>query len=92
MATDSSLPSRSSAPSLGCCPPGSLVLYLSVPGLEIVAALLKAGVRSAQPRFLLATVFFFVADLVGSLAAVVQHLSDRPYRWHNPRQARDANK
>ncbi len=65
-------------------------LYLSVPGLEIVAALFKAGVRGALPRFLLATVLFFVADLVGSFAAVVQHAADRPYRWHNPRQARDA--
>jgi cellulose synthase/poly-beta-1,6-N-acetylglucosamine synthase-like glycosyltransferase len=65
-------------------------LYLSVPGLGIVAALLQAGVGAALPRFLFATGLFFGADLAGSVAAVVQHVADRPYRWHNPRQVRDA--
>lgn len=60
-------------------------LYLTIPGLEIVAALLKAGVRRGLPRFLLATVVFFVADLAGSLAAVAIHAARRPYRWHSPR-------
>jgi cellulose synthase/poly-beta-1,6-N-acetylglucosamine synthase-like glycosyltransferase len=61
------------------------LLYLAVPGLEVAAALLRAGVRGGVPRFLLATIVFFVADLVGSVAAVVIHVWRRPYRWHSPR-------
>ncbi|MGQ0640927.1 MAG: glycosyltransferase [Gemmatimonadaceae bacterium] len=61
------------------------LLYLTLPGLEIVAALLKAGVRSGIHRFLLATILFFVADIAGSIAAVVMHVGRRPYRWHSPR-------
>jgi cellulose synthase/poly-beta-1,6-N-acetylglucosamine synthase-like glycosyltransferase len=74
---------------VGVIPAWVPALYLSIPGLEIVAAMFAAGVRSALPRFLFATATFFVADLAGSVAAVVQHAADRPYRWHNPRQARD---
>jgi cellulose synthase/poly-beta-1,6-N-acetylglucosamine synthase-like glycosyltransferase len=62
------------------------LLYLAVPGMEIVAALLKAGVRRRLPLFLLATVLFFAADLVASVAAVVLHVARRPYSWYNPRQ------
>jgi 1,2-diacylglycerol 3-beta-glucosyltransferase len=61
------------------------LLYLSVPGMEVVAALLKAGVRRGLPRFLLATLLLFVADLAGSVAAVFIHIGRRPYRWHSPR-------
>jgi cellulose synthase/poly-beta-1,6-N-acetylglucosamine synthase-like glycosyltransferase len=61
------------------------LLYLALPGLEIVAALLKAGVRGGLPRFLLATVLFFGADIAGSVAAVVIHVARRPYRWYSPR-------
>jgi cellulose synthase/poly-beta-1,6-N-acetylglucosamine synthase-like glycosyltransferase len=61
------------------------LLYLALPGLEIIAALLKAGVRSSLPRFLFATALFFVADIAGSIAAVIIHVARRPYRWHSPR-------
>ncbi len=61
------------------------LLYLAVPGLEVVAALLKAGVRRNLPRFLLATFVFFVVDLAGSVAAVAAQLVGRPYRWDSPR-------
>lgn len=69
----------------GALPVWVPALYLAVPGLEIVAALLKAGVGRRLPRFLFATVLFFAADLVGSVAAVIIHVARRPYRWHSPR-------
>lgn len=61
------------------------LLYLAVPGLEIVAALHKAGIRSQMPRFLWATLAFFVVDLAGSAAAVFAQLARRPYRWDSLR-------
>jgi len=61
------------------------VLYLAVPGLEIIAALLKADVGRRLPLFLLASILLFPADLGASVAAVFAHLARRPYRWHNPR-------
>jgi cellulose synthase/poly-beta-1,6-N-acetylglucosamine synthase-like glycosyltransferase len=61
------------------------ILYLSAPGLEILAASLKAGLRRGLPRVLLATVLLFAVDLVASLAAVAVHASRRPYRWQSPR-------
>ena len=61
------------------------LLYLALPGLEIVAALLKAGIRRALPQYLLAAALFFVADIAGSVAAVVIHIARRPYRWYSPR-------
>jgi hypothetical protein len=60
-------------------------LYLAVPGLEIVAALGKAGVGRRMPRFLFAGIVVFAADLGASLAAAFAHLVRRPYRWHHPR-------
>jgi cellulose synthase/poly-beta-1,6-N-acetylglucosamine synthase-like glycosyltransferase len=68
------------------------LLYLAVPGLEIIAALLKAGVGLRIVWFLSATALFFVADLVGSVAAVLIHLTRRPYRWHSPRWLQHAER
>jgi cellulose synthase/poly-beta-1,6-N-acetylglucosamine synthase-like glycosyltransferase len=71
------------------------LLYLAVPGLEIVVVLLKAGVRRRLPGFFFATLLFFAADLVGSVVAVIIHVARRPYRWHSPRRlhaAGDANR
>jgi len=62
------------------------ILYLAAPGLEILAASLKAGVRRGLPRVLLATVLLFAVDLVASLAAVAVHAGRRPYRWQSPRR------
>ncbi len=60
-------------------------LYLAIPGLEIVAALLKAGVHLKMPAFLLATAMVFGVDVLGSIAAVVLHVGRRPSLWHSPR-------
>jgi cellulose synthase/poly-beta-1,6-N-acetylglucosamine synthase-like glycosyltransferase len=79
----------------GALPVWVPLLYLAVPGLEIVAVLLKAGVWRRLPRFLLATLLFFAADLIGSVAAVIIHVARRPYRWHSPRRLHadgDANR
>jgi cellulose synthase/poly-beta-1,6-N-acetylglucosamine synthase-like glycosyltransferase len=70
---------------VGLLPVWVPLLYLTLPGLEIVAALLKAGVRHRLPWFLVATVLFFAADLVGSVAAVIIHVARRPHRWQSPR-------
>jgi cellulose synthase/poly-beta-1,6-N-acetylglucosamine synthase-like glycosyltransferase len=65
------------------------VLYLAVPGLEMVIALLGAGIRWQVPRFLFATIAFFVIDVTGSLAAVFSQLTRRPYRWDSLREFAD---
>ena len=62
------------------------LLYLAVPALEIIAAVVKAGARRELGRYMFAAAGFFVADLIASVVAVVAHASDRPHRWHNPRQ------
>jgi uncharacterized membrane protein len=61
------------------------LLYLAVPGLEVLTALFKAGIRRRIPAYLVATLVFFVADLAASAAAVVMHAMRRPHAWHNPR-------
>ena len=60
-------------------------LYLAIPGLEIVAALLKAGVYWKIPSFLFSTAIVFGLDVLGAVAAVVLHLARRPSLWHSPR-------
>jgi cellulose synthase/poly-beta-1,6-N-acetylglucosamine synthase-like glycosyltransferase len=60
--------------------------YLVAPGVELVAALLKAGIRNRLPPLLLAAAVLFAADLAASLAAIVVHLARRPYRWKSPRR------
>jgi cellulose synthase/poly-beta-1,6-N-acetylglucosamine synthase-like glycosyltransferase len=70
---------------VGALPLWIPLLYLAVPGVEIVAALFKAGVRRSFLKFLFASGLFFVADLAGSVAAIAIHVARRPYRWHSPR-------
>jgi GT2 family glycosyltransferase len=69
----------------GALPAWVPMLYLAVPGLEIIAALGRAGVGRRMPRFLFAGLVLFAVDLGASVAAVLTHLARRPYRWHNPR-------
>ena len=76
---------------VGSVPAWAPLLYLAAPGLEILAALGKAGVRGRFPWFVFAAVVFFVADILGSMAAVAIHIAGRPYRWHNPRWAPTAD-
>jgi cellulose synthase/poly-beta-1,6-N-acetylglucosamine synthase-like glycosyltransferase len=72
----------------GSVPVWAPLLYLAVPGLEIVTALHKAGFRRQMPRFLWAILAFFVVDLAGSAAAVFAQLARRPYRWDSLRVSR----
>lgn len=69
----------------GVLPWWPAALYLAVPGLEIVSALYKAGAVRSLPRYLLAAVTFFAADVTASVLAVILHAADRPHQWHNPR-------
>jgi hypothetical protein len=73
---------------VGSVPVWVPLLYLAVPGLAIVTALHKAGIRRQMPRFLWATLAFFVVDLAGSAAAVFAQLARRPYRWDSLRVSR----
>lgn len=69
----------------GALPAWVPMLYLAVPGLEIIAVLGGAGLGRRMPRFLFAGIVLFAFDLGASVAAVLAHLARRPYRWHNPR-------
>ncbi len=70
------------------------LLYLSLPAFGIVVALFQAGAGRRIPQFLLATTLMFAIDVTASIAAVLIHVTRRPYQWHSPRWERadgDAN-
>ena len=69
----------------GALPVWVPLLYLALPGLEIVAALAGAGVGRRMPRFLFAGITLFSVDVGASVAAALRHLARRPYRWNTPR-------
>ena len=70
---------------VGALPAWVPLLYLAVPGLEIIAALRRAGVGRRMAWFLFAAIGLFVVDLGASVAAALAHLARRPYRWHSQR-------
>jgi cellulose synthase/poly-beta-1,6-N-acetylglucosamine synthase-like glycosyltransferase len=75
---------------VGALPVWVPVLYLAVPGLEIMAALVRGGVGRRMPQFLFAGIALFAVDLGASVAAALAHLTRRPYRWHQPRWLPDS--
>jgi GT2 family glycosyltransferase len=61
------------------------LLYLAIPGVEMVTALRVAGVGRGMPRFLIAALLVFGIDLTASVTAVLAQLTRRPQWWTNPR-------
>jgi len=72
---------------IGVLPAWLPLLYLAFPGLEILAALFKAGIRRRLPWFLLAVAALFIIDLAGSAAAMIAQLLRLPHHWYIPRVA-----
>ncbi len=63
------------------------LLYVALPGVEILAALRKAASSSPirRLRFLVAALLFFVVDVASSLIGVLQQVTRRPVTWHASR-------
>jgi len=70
---------------VGMLPGWVPVVYLAVPGMEIVVAAFKAGVGGKLPYFLLSSAVLFPVDLVASITAVLAQVLHRQYRWRSQR-------
>jgi glycosyl transferase family 2 len=72
---------------VGSLPAWAPAVYLAVPGAQLLAALLKAGLGRRIPRLFAASLVLFPLDLVFSVGAILVHLARRPHRWESLRVA-----
>jgi cellulose synthase/poly-beta-1,6-N-acetylglucosamine synthase-like glycosyltransferase len=61
--------------------------YFAILGVELVAAVAKAGAARRLPRYVVATAVLFGLDVVASLAACGGHVLRRPRVWLQPRRS-----